>query len=94
MNRLRKPNKNIESEEAMQIAICSRIHYKALKKLKKDGIDMMAYAVSSMDVALFVMRCVANNNEEFKHNALPIIASRVDAINESFERRRDEFESN
>jgi len=94
MSRLRKPNKNIESKEAMQIAMCSRIHHKALKKLKKDGIDMMAYAVSSMDVALFIMRCAADDGEEYKREALEVLAERVDAVNESYGKGDGEFESN
>ena len=94
MSRGRKPNKNIESKEAMQIAMCSQIHHKALTKLKKNGIDMMAYAVSSMDVALFIMRCVADNGEEFKQEALAVLTERVDTVNESYEKRGGEFEAN
>jgi hypothetical protein len=78
----------------MQIAMCGRIHHKALKKLKKDGIDWMAYAVSSMDVALFIMRCMAGDGEEFKREALEVLAERVDTVNKSYEKGGGEFETN
>ena len=90
----KKPSKNIASKEAMQIAMCSQIHHKALKSLNGKGIDMMAYAVSSMDVALFIMRCEAEDGEEFRREALEVLSERVDTVNECYKKEGGEFETN
>ena len=78
-----------DKEIEKDISLCIRMVMRNLGTLKKKGISALAYSKVSMEVALYTLRCAAENDEEFKEAVMPVLELSIDKVNKEYGREAD-----